>query len=66
LECLKHYEGSTISLHGCGASGAYAAGPDEKKNRTEEEGFNTLRKGLLNCLNARSGGLNFRHRASCI
>ena len=28
--------------------------------------INTLRKGLLNCLNARSRGLNFRHRASCI
>ena len=27
---------------------------------------NTLRMGLLNCLNARSRGLNFRHRASCI
>jgi len=26
---------------------------------------NTLRKGLLNCLNARSRGLTFRHRASC-
>ena len=28
--------------------------------------INTLRTGLLNCLNARSRGLNFRHRASCI
>ena len=28
--------------------------------------FNTSRTGLLNCLNARSRGLNFRHRASCI
>ena len=27
---------------------------------------NTLRTGLLNCLNARSRGLNFRHRASSI
>jgi hypothetical protein len=27
---------------------------------------NTLRTGLLNCLNARSRGLTFRHRASCI
>ena len=27
--------------------------------------FNTLRTGLLNCLNARSRGLTFRHRASC-
>jgi len=26
----------------------------------------TLRTGLLNCLNARFWGLNFRHRASCI
>jgi len=26
----------------------------------------TLRTGLLNCLNARYRGLNFRHRASCI
>ena len=31
-----------------------------------ELNFNRLRKGLLNCLNARSRGLNFRHRASCI
>ena len=28
--------------------------------------FITLRTGLLNCLNARSKGLTFRHRASCI
>ena len=28
--------------------------------------FNTLRTGLLNCLNAHSRGLTFRHRASCI
>ena len=28
--------------------------------------FNKLRTGLLNCLNARSRGLIFRHRASCI
>jgi len=27
--------------------------------------INTLRTGLLNCLNARSRGLTFRHRASC-
>ena len=28
--------------------------------------LNTLRTGLLICLNARSRGLTFRHRASCI
>ena len=28
--------------------------------------LNTLRTGLLNCLNARSRGLTFRHRAFCI
>ena len=28
--------------------------------------FNTLRMGLLNCLNARSRGLTFRHSAFCI
>ena len=28
--------------------------------------LNTLRAGLLNRLNARSRGLTFRHRASCI
>ena len=28
--------------------------------------LNTFRTGLLNCLNARSRGLTFRHRASCI
>ena len=27
--------------------------------------FNTLTTGLLNCLNARSPGITFRHRASC-
>ena len=27
---------------------------------------NTLRTGLLNCLNTRSQGLTFRHHASCI
>ena len=27
---------------------------------------NTLRTGLLNCLNARSRGLTFRHRASSV
>ena len=37
-------------------------------NNSEETGstVNTLRTGLLNCLNARSRGLTFRHRASCI
>jgi len=30
------------------------------------QNINTLRTGLLNCLNARSRGLTFRHRASCI
>ena len=28
--------------------------------------LNTLKTGLLNCLNARSRGLTLRHRASCI
>ena len=28
--------------------------------------INTWRTGLLNCLNARSRGLTFRYRASCI
>ena len=28
--------------------------------------LNTLRTGLLNCLNERSRGLTFRYRASCI
>jgi len=27
------YVFSTISLHGCGASGAYALGPEEEQNR---------------------------------
>ena len=27
-DLLEHYWGSTISLYGCGASGAYALGPD--------------------------------------
>ena len=33
---------------------------------TKQREFNTLRMGLLNCLNAHSRGLTFRHRASCI
>ena len=36
---------------------------------SQKESFpelNTLRTGLLNCLNARSRGLTSRHRASCI
>ena len=33
---------------------------------TNHAHVNTLRTGLLNCLNARSRGLIFRHRASCI
>ena len=28
---LEQYKGSTISLHGCSASGAYAPGPDEEE-----------------------------------
>ena len=31
-----------------------------------DQSVNTFRTGLLNCLNARSQGLTFRHRASCI
>ena len=37
-----------------------------KLARKHDGQFNTLRTGLLNCLNARSRGLTFRHRASCI
>ena len=37
-----------------------------KGKRVSVKSFNTLRTGLLNCLNARSWGLTFRHRASCI
>ena len=36
------------------------------ERQTKFTAFNSLRTGLLNCLNARSRGLNFRHRASCI
>jgi len=32
----------------------------------DDMAVNTLRTGLLNCLNARSRGLIFRHRASCV
>ena len=42
-------------------------GKSEMENqRAEYPVSNTLRAGLLNCLNARSRGLTFRHRASCI
>jgi len=34
--------------------------------RIQTQGLNTLRMGLLNCLNARSWDLTFRHCASCI
>ena len=38
---------------------------EEKKEKEEETVvINTLRTGFLNCLNARSRGLTFRHRAS--
>jgi hypothetical protein len=37
-------------------------GHDRDRWRT----LNTVRTGFLNCLNARSRGLTFRHRASCI
>jgi len=30
---LEQYEGSTISLYGCGASGAYALGPERIRRR---------------------------------
>ena len=39
-------------------------GPKHVQKRNKY--INTLRTGLLNCLNARSRGLNFRHRASSI
>jgi hypothetical protein len=29
---LEWYEGSTISLYGCSASGAYALGPEEEED----------------------------------
>ena len=40
--------------------------PLGRSRRRWEDTINTLRAGLLNCLNARSRGLTFRHRASCI
>jgi len=45
---LEKYEGSTISLHGCGASGAYASGPAEEQNRTTL--FKYRCSGSLMCL----------------
>jgi hypothetical protein len=30
---------STISLQGCGASGAYALGPDEKKKKKKKKNY---------------------------
>ena len=41
-------------------------GGAESKTGVSRLNVNTLRTGLLNCLNARSRGLTFRHRASCI
>jgi hypothetical protein len=32
FKTLEQYEGSTISLHGYGATGAYAPGPEEEQN----------------------------------
>ena len=40
--------------------------PEDVFPRTFWTVINTLRTGILNCLNARSRGLNFRYRASCI
>ena len=37
-----------------------------KQSASNDVFVNTLRTGLLNCLNARPRGLTFRHRASCI
>ena len=45
------------------------SGAKRLPGRYRQEGkyvINTLRTGLLNCLNARSRGLTFRQRASCI
>ena len=42
------------------------ASKSNKVASVKELTLNTLRTGLLNCLNARSRGLTFRHRASCI
>jgi len=42
------------------------AGTPRLPGSAETEQVNTLRTGLLNCLNAHSWGLTFRHRASCI
>ena len=45
----------------CGVIDSQLIGPAVLPNR-----LNTLRTGLLNCLNARSRSLTFRHRGSCV
>ena len=46
--------------------GIAVRGRPGRRRRKILDDLNTLRTGLLNRLNARSRGLNFRHRASCI
>ena len=53
---LKHRKGRRIEVTRRGG----------RRRKQVLDDINTLRTGLLNCLNACSRGLNFRHRASCI
>ena len=54
-----HVQSSYLAIRGEQMFGQF-------KVHDEPAAFNRLRTGLLNCLNARSRGLTFTHRASCI
>ena len=56
-EGLDRTVSKTRFVRGCGRG---------RRRKQPLDDLNTLRTGLLNCLNARSRGLTFRHRASCI
>ena len=66
-----NFDGSNFLSQGQAGSHCHTAkagnrGTEATVNSTSIDCFNILRTGLLNCLNARSRGLTFRHRASCI
>ena len=51
---------------GCPETSVWNYHDSLRSNLEARSSLNTLRTGLLNCLNARSRGLTFRHRESCI
>jgi hypothetical protein len=71
LKCINHFKNKIINDMHSGDTGfaswlRYLTDVVSYSTKDVEACLNTLRTRLLNCLNARSRGLNFRHRASCI